>query len=766
MIRSLLDRRVPQLTGIYLIASWGFVQFVDWAVNQYSLSPAITNFVVTLLLLLLPTVLVIAWRHGAPGEDSWTRIDGAAIGLNLAAAGGILFVAFSGQELGAATTVKLVEDEAGNTVERVVPKAAFRRNVLLYDFDNESGDSDLDWLRTGILFGVSVDLVQDLFMTVVTADAVREFLAEAGFGLTDNIPLSLKREAAERRSLGHFMDGAVRTDGDTLVVETRLYETRNARQVATRTYRGTDPLELADRISVDLRRDLGIPDWQVEESVDLPAAELLTHSPDDFRLLSKMQGAGRSNDLVAARSLAEEAVARDSTFAVAHLSASMVALASGDQAIAGALMAEAARHAYRLPERVRLNVQVMDQFLFKQDPEAAIRAARYWTEIYPQDAEARRQLAGIYSSTGDTDGQIAQYRALLAIDSADVGTLRQLASVFRSREEYDSAFAYYERLGDRRPNDVRTRLNVAITLLTLGKYTEAREELEQARVAAPDDPSVSWQLARLDIWEGRYEDAIEHLAQVTKLERTPRERERRAGLEETLYYWRGQFARLEDAYRRRLATLAEFQPPVAVVSAIDNSELFVYAAEGGREEYALQQIDSLRSSVESPWNLELESAAVQIHLDLGDAESARESLAGLRTLSEARGSNRGNTAFITWVEGRIAELEDGNCRRALESYDQARDLVPLGWLVHETRLRCLTSLERWNDAEEEAAWLLERAPGRGVYRLDVARYHAARGRTEDAIAELEAALQIWSEADPDYRPAQEARQLLRELRGE
>ncbi len=766
MIRSLLDRRVPQLTGIYLIASWGFVQFVDWAVNQYSLSPAITNFVVTLLLLLLPTVLVIAWRHGAPGEDSWTRIDGAAIGLNLAAAGGILFVAFSGQELGAATTVKLVEDEAGNTVERVVPKAAFRRNVLLYDFDNESGDSDLDWLRTGILFGVSVDLVQDLFMTVVTADAVREFLAEAGFGLTDNIPLSLKREAAERRSLGHFMDGAVRTDGDTLVVETRLYETRNARQVATRTYRGTDPLELADRISVDLRRDLGIPDWQVEESVDLPAAELLTHSPDAFRLLSKMQVAGRSNDLVAARSLAEEAVARDSTFAVAHLSASMVALASGDQAIAGALMAEAARHAYRLPERVRLNVQVMDQFLFKQDPEAAIRAARYWTEIYPQDAEARRQLAGIYSSTGDTDGQIAQYRALLAIDSADVGTLRQLASVFRSREEYDSAFAYYERLGDRRPNDVRTRLNVAITLLTLGKYTEAREELEQARVAAPDDPSVSWQLARLDIWEGRYEDAIEHLAQVTKLERTPRERERRAGLEETLYYWRGQFGRLQDAYRRRLSTLAEFQPPVAVVSAIDNSELFVYAAEGGREAYALQQIDSLRSSVEAPWNLELESAAVQIHLDLGDIESARASLAGLRTLSAARGSNRSRTAIITWVEGRIAELEDGNCRRALESYDQARDLVPLGWPVHANRLRCLTALERWNDAEEEAAWLLDRAPGRGVYRLDVARYHAGRGRTEDAIAELEAALQIWSEADADYRPAQEARELLRELRGE
>jgi hypothetical protein len=53
-----------------------------------------------------------------------------------------------------------------------------------------------------------------------------------------------------------------------------------------------------------------------------------------------------------------------------------------------------------------------------------------------------------------------------------------------------------------------------------------------------------------------------------------------------------------------------------------------------------------------------------------------------------------------------------------------------------------------------------------VYRLDVARYNAARGRTEAAIVELEAALEIWSEADPDYHPAQEARELLRDLRGE
>ena len=52
-----------------LAASWILLEFTDWAVDQYALSPNLTNFVVTALLLLLPAVAVLAWRHGTPGED-------------------------------------------------------------------------------------------------------------------------------------------------------------------------------------------------------------------------------------------------------------------------------------------------------------------------------------------------------------------------------------------------------------------------------------------------------------------------------------------------------------------------------------------------------------------------------------------------------------------------------------------------------------------------------------------------------------------------
>ena len=762
MIKRLLERRVPQLTGLYIVASWGFVQFIDWAVDEYALSPFLTNFVVTTLLLLLPMVVVLAWRHGAPGEDLWTKTDAAVIGINLVAVGGVLMIAFSGQELGAATSVRLLEDDQGNTVERVIPKAAFRRDVLLYPFDNESGDPDLDWLR---ISPVGWDLEQDMFVTVVGFEDTRvtEQIQEAGFERNDRLPLSLKRQAAEQRNVGHFLEGEVRREADTLVIETRLYETRTARLAGTHTYRGTDPLEMTDRMSVDLRRDLGIPEWQIREALDLPLSEILANSTEAFRAINEGQELIRSNDFAGALAKYSEAASLDSTSALAHFGMGSISMVMGDQEAAREWFAVAFRYAYRLPERLQLYYRLFHHLQIEQDLEAALRTGRYWTELYPQDVMARGMLAGVYARMGDADGRIAQFRAILAIDSGDVEAMRGLAFGFRSMQQHDSALVYFQRLRDRRPNEVQGYLDVASTLSSRWDYDGEREELERARVAAPDALEVLNRLARLDIREGLYEDAARRVEQVGASARTPRERIAAAGLEEWFHYSRGQFSRLEDAYRRRFAANREISNPTRVVYVMGRSETIYAAAEGGRETFALAQVDSLKGSVDPPWNRSIERWAVQIHLDTGDLEAARTSLEGMREWERSRGPTPARTSHGAWVEGRIAELEDGDCERALASYEQALEILPLNEQYLLWRASCLRKLERWDGAEAGITELLEPNPGNAQYRLEAARLFAAQERTADAIVQLEAALDIWSEADLEFRPAQEAQALLEEL---
>jgi hypothetical protein len=129
--------------------------------------------------------------------------------------------------------------------------------------------------------------------------------------------------------------------------------------------------------------------------------------------------------------------------------------------------------------------------------------------------------------------------------------------------------------------------------------------------------------------------------------------------------------------------------------------------------------------VDEPWNQEVESAAVRVHLDRGAVGAARASLERLRTLRDARGGSCWQP-LIVWFEGRIAELEAGACAGARARFDEVRELRPLSWPFRLERARCPRALSRINDAEPEVRWLLERSPGAPEAQVEAPELPAAR----------------------------------------
>ena len=766
MIQKLLERRVPQIVGLYVAGSWGFVQFVDWAVQQYALSPDLVNFFVTLLLLLLPSVVWLAWRHGAPGRDGWGLKDGGIIVTNLVVAAGVLVLTFAGRELGAATTVKLVEDDQGNVVERVVPKAAFRRALLGFRFENATGDPELDWLRHGFDLAISFDIGQDPFIryTLERHPFVLDLLGEAGFGPDANVPIALRRRAAETLDIEHFLEGVFRADGDTLEVTTRLYETRNARPISERSYYGTDPLEIVDRVTVDLRTDLGIPDWQIREAVDLPAAELLTEDPEAFRALAEADGAMTARNHEGARASAERAVAIDSTSAMAHLLAGWMAFAAGDLDAARLHMDGMARFDWRLPERARLAIRAQDELFFRQDPDAALRTAGYWAEVYPEDPEAQKTLALVHLQGFNREEAIPHLRALLEIDPTDPDGTRWLAEAYAGTGQLDSALAVRRRRAERIPSDMENRLGIADILTHQGKLAGARDELEAGRLAAPRDIDVLEEVGRLDLREGRVEEAARIAGEGLAIARSDEDRFELAGFEESIAYARGQAAPLEVAYRTRLELSRDVVLPVDLPWQIASSELMSEAADWGREARALRQLDSIAALVDPPWSYQVGSASILIHLDRGDAEAAREAARDLSKFRDAMGGGNWE-AFILWAEARADAIEAGSCAGSIDRYDEARSLRPLARLFALERARCLRELGRLDEAGGEIDWLLARWPGVQEVQVEAARLAAARGDTAEALGYLDGALATWAEADSEFRPAREARALRAEIAG-
>lgn len=91
---NLLYRRVSQVLGGHLGVTWTLFELTQWLTEQYPVPSDLGRMVLFGLLLLLPSVLVVTYRHGRPGPDQWTRWEQASLAGNLVAAVLILLILF------------------------------------------------------------------------------------------------------------------------------------------------------------------------------------------------------------------------------------------------------------------------------------------------------------------------------------------------------------------------------------------------------------------------------------------------------------------------------------------------------------------------------------------------------------------------------------------------------------------------------------------------------------------------------------------------
>jgi len=765
MLGELVRRRVPQIVGLYLVGSWGFVEFVDWAVAQYVLSLHITNFVVSLLLLLLPSVLLLAWRYGAPGDDRWTRTESIAIPLNLVLAAAVLYLGFRGTPLGAATTTVVVEDESGNAVERVIPRNDFRRSIASFFFDNETGDTTLDWLRYGLPIATEFDLVQDMFISGTSPwpryGLLRE-LEEAGFPDGVGVPLALKRKLAADRHLDVFLTGSLVRADSGLVVQSELYDAQRGRLVARHTFSASDPFELADRLSEQLKRDLELPTLQIEEARDLPVSEILTNSVSAFRQYVLGFRSLMDPDIDAAERWLTGAVAEDPSFAMAqwNLAISYYLLNRPEEAAAAAQSAQ--RYLYKLPERVQFQVRAWDYQLFQQKPEQAFRITRYWVELYPRDIEGRKQLAQLLAERGQWEDQIAQLEEILSIDPTQYEQLQQIGRIYEEQAQYETALGYFERYAELFPADDQSFVAIGDLGRRTGEHERARSAYERALLIEPGAVQVMLSLGRIELDLGAFETARGWADEAMAASRGPEDRYRVYGFEQTMYYRQGLFERLEESYRKRLAAAAEFMIPVGVAWELAESEALRYAHDAGREAFAFRQLDSLRAELPPPFDDAYGAFYGTVIAESGDMEGAQAEFERARSGFTALGNELALGVFAAYESGLVSEQE-GDYESAVASYRQTASLYPPELLFAVATGRSQRKLGELEAAEATLQSALGVVPADAKIRYELALVYEDMGRAADAIEQLQAAADVWKSADPAYLPAQKVRAKLRQL---
>jgi len=83
LIKELIHRRIPHIIGSYLIAGTSLILFADWLVNRYTLPEYYTTLCLFGVIAIMPSVVILAYFHGAPGKDDWTIIEKIGVPVNI-----------------------------------------------------------------------------------------------------------------------------------------------------------------------------------------------------------------------------------------------------------------------------------------------------------------------------------------------------------------------------------------------------------------------------------------------------------------------------------------------------------------------------------------------------------------------------------------------------------------------------------------------------------------------------------------------------------
>ena len=186
------------------------------------------------------------------------------------------------------------------------------------------------------------------------------------------------------------------------------------------------------------------------------------------------------------------------------------------------------------------------------------------------------------------------------------------------------------------------------------------------------------------------------------------------------------------------------------------------AYEVGREAFAFRQLDSLGAGLPSPYDDLYRMLYVSALAESGDVERARVELERGNEGSAALGYEA-LKSYAAYGSGLISEQE-GNCHLAVESYRQAVSMSPAELLFAAALGRCQRKLGELEAAEATLQDVLRVVPADAKVRYELALVYEDMGRAAAAIEQLQAAAEIWTNADPDYVPAQRAQAKLTELR--
>ncbi len=739
-------RSLWQVLALYAGASWVVLQVVDVVKQNLGLPDWVFPFALLLLLIGLPIIVATALVQKRPTleavravGDSGTEpgaVSESPVGPQPAAhhrlltwknallGGGLALVL-----LVAVTSGFMFMRNAGiGPVGSLVAKGLIdeRSEILVADFQAE--DEMLGRMASEAL---RVDLSQSDIVRLVNPRTVEGAVKRMRLDEGARLDEGTAREIAEREGLAAVVGGEILTGGGSYVITAHLVTPGgdllgNARVTAADSSKIIDAI---DRLSRDLREQIGESYSSMRESPAL--AQVSTGSLEALRRYTEAGVQRREGNLDAAIGLLEEAIAIDSTFAMAYRGIGIF-LQNQFQDWSRQYWAHSKAYEYRdrLTEREKWLV-----------------SASYHLDIEEDEAQA-----------------IAAYENVLRIDPDMMSAVNNIGVIYYFQRDWEKALKQYRRAHEMRPEGL-TASNVGVVYANMGEFEQADEWLALSRELEPNNPNWKFYQVHFENLRGNREEARRLNRELRDAESPdPFWLERTYGADWLFDVEEGRIARAERSIAAAVEAGEASNPAVALEDLLTRAELDLAL---GEPESTVRRIDSAldRYPLEEIPPLDRPVAwAASLYAQAGDTDAAtalltaqREQLGPLADrkrvgLAEAE-------AWIDVAEGRYSEAlpvlrtadRGYGCDICIDrALGMAFDLSGQPDSAVAYYERYLAPKQNWR-AFVDASW-------RGWTLERLGQLYDDMGDLEQAAGYYAAFVELWQDADPELQPRVQAAQ--------
>ncbi len=697
---------------------------------------------VVLLALGLPIVVAAALAHNRRLAGGTAQRTPVGIRRNLtlrrAVAGGV--AAFSA--LGVVTAGYMGMRGLGiGPVGTLVASGALkeRDRIIIADFSNQTRDT---LLGPAVTQAFRVDFAQSKLVSPVEPDYVRRVLRL--LRRPDSVPVDLAtaRAIAEREGFKAVIAGDLRLVGTSILVSAQLVSADSGKVLFTARATAKDStgiLDAVDRVSKQLRERIGESLRTLRANP--PLAEVTTGSLEALRKYSQAIRVQQDGDNPGAIALLEDAVAQDSSFAMAWRKLATMLTNAG---VRPARAAEAFDRAFALRDRLTFRERKLTETSYYSDArgqsDSAVAALQSLLAEYPDDSWAHNNLGVMYETTGNNAEAERAYLRAAELEPENILAWGNIFTLRIGEARFDSAAATLQVMKARFPPG--PGMDFRETLLWLGRRDFDSAETRLRALVVRYQGNAPWRdaflnnLAGVLALRGKLGEADRALATLA---------EQRAG--------RGEASSALEAELARVVPVALYREDLRAAKVMLDAVLKAHPPERLAEP-------------ERPLMNLIEAA-----VSAGDRESAT------RLLSEFS-RHRGNIPGRAWgflkqqARGEVLSMRKETLPEALVGFRKAAVSCsycadpPMALAFERAGLAdsALVYFQRWADAGEniwEAGVYWHWAP---IAYFRLGELYAAKGDKTKAIDFYGRFTELWRDADPVLQPrVKEARRRIAEL---